>query len=171
MHPGYHAWDQEKGKADRQFQQSLRECASKMLLADLSLTFWFENMADLHYFHLRTPEDIGLIEDTGFTLDTGHANLNHCLPEFLKTGFSHMHIHDNDGRKDTHSAVGEGNIDFSPVIAALREKKATAVLEVKDFSGENRSKGSAGTPVTGEGTARVSERCMPVRRSIYCLFL
>jgi sugar phosphate isomerase/epimerase len=138
MHPGYHAWDQEKGEADRQFQQSLRELNDAA--ADLSLTFWFENMADMNYFHLRTPDDIGLIENTGFTLDTGHANLNHCLPEFLKTGFSHMHIHDNDGRKDTHSAVGEGNIDFSPVIAALREKKATAVLEVKDLSGVLRSK-------------------------------
>ena len=50
-----------------------------------------------------------------------------------------MHIHDNDGRKDSHSAVGEGNIDFCPVIAALRKTKATAVLEVKDFDGVIRS--------------------------------
>ncbi len=137
IHPGYYAWNQEKGEADRQFQQSLLELRDTA--ADLSLTFWFENMGDMNFFNLRTPDDIGLIGTTGFTLDTGHANLNHCLPEFLQTSFSHMHIHDNDGRKDTHSAVGEGNIDFFPVIAALRKTKATAVLEVKDFDGVIRS--------------------------------
>jgi len=137
IHPGYHAWDQEKGEADRQFKKSLRDL--QVAAADLSITFWFENMGDMNYFHLRTPEDIGLIGDTGFTLDTGHANLNHCLPGFLKTRFSHMHIHDNDGRKDTHSAVGEGTIDFRPVVTALRKTGATAVLEVKDFDGVIRS--------------------------------
>jgi sugar phosphate isomerase/epimerase len=138
MHPGYHAWDQEKKAADRQFETSLHELRDAA--ADLSLTFWFENMADMNYFHLRTPEDLELIGDTGFTLDTGHANLNHCLPGFLETRFSHMHIHDNDGRQDTHSAVGEGTIDFRPVIAALERTGATAVLEVKDLYGVIRSR-------------------------------
>jgi sugar phosphate isomerase/epimerase len=137
MHPGYHAWDQEKGGAEQQFQKSLRELRDAA--TDHSLTFWFENMGDMNYFHLRTPEDIGLLGDTGFTLDCGHANLNHCLPAFLKTRFSHMHIHDNNGRSDTHSAVGEGTIDFFPVMAALRRTKATAVLEVKDYAGVMRS--------------------------------
>jgi sugar phosphate isomerase/epimerase len=138
MHPGYHAWDQEKGEADQQFQKSLHELHDAA--ADHSLTFWFENMGDMNYFHLRTPEDIGFLGDTGFTLDCGHANLNHCLPEFLHTSFSHMHIHDNDGKRDTHSAVGEGTIDFLPVIEALRKTKATAVIEVKDFDGVIMSK-------------------------------
>lgn len=139
MHPGYHAWDQEKVQADRQFRKSLNELRDAS--ADLSLTFWFENMADMNYFHLRTPEDLNLIGDTGFALDTGHANLNHNLAEFLATRFSHMHIHDNDGKRDTHSPVGEGNIDFRPVIAALREARVTAVLEVRDLDGVIGSKG------------------------------
>jgi len=138
MHPGYHAWDQEKEEADRQFQKSLGELRDTA--ADLSLTFWFENMADMNYFHLRTPDDIGLLGDTGFTLDTGHANLNSCLPGFLATRFSHMHIHDNDGRNDTHSAVGDGTIDFRPLIFALKRVGATAVLEVKDLDGVIRSR-------------------------------
>ena len=138
MHPGYHAWDQEKKAADRQFQRSLHELVDAA--ADLSLTFWFENMADMNYFHLRTPDEIALLGDSGFTLDTGHANLNHCLPGFLAAPFSHMHIHDNDGRRDTHSAIGEGIIDFRPVIAALRRTGATAVIEMKDFDGVVRSR-------------------------------
>jgi sugar phosphate isomerase/epimerase len=138
MHPGYHAWDQEKEAADRQFQRSLHDLEE--VADDLALTFWFENMADMNYFHRRIPDDLDLLSDTGFTLDTGHANLNHCLPGFLETNFSHMHIHDNDGRRDTHDAIGEGNIDFCPVIAALRRTGATAVLEVKDFEGVLRSR-------------------------------
>ena len=138
MHPGYHAWEMEKEAADRQFIKSLQELRDAA--DDRSVTFWFENMADMNYFHFRTPGDIPLLGDTGFTLDCGHANLNHCLPGFLAASFSHMHIHDNDGRKDTHSAVGEGTIDFRPVIAALERTGATAVLEVKDFEGVLRSK-------------------------------
>jgi sugar phosphate isomerase/epimerase len=138
MHPGYHAWEMEKEAADRQFQKSLRELQTAA--EDRSVTFWFENMADMNYFHFRTPEDIALLNGTGFALDCGHANLNHCLPGFLAAPFSHMHIHDNDGRRDSHSAVGEGNIDFSQVMKALRRTGATAVLEVRDFEGVMRSK-------------------------------
>ena len=138
VHPGYYAWEQEKGRSDRQFKKSLVELRDAA--ADLSLTFWFENMGGMNFFNLRTPEDIPLIENTGLTLDTGHANLNHCLPGFLEGDFSHVHLHDNNGKKDTHSAVGEGNIDFFPVISALQRTGATAVLEVKDFEGVMRSR-------------------------------
>ena len=138
VHPGYYAWEQEKEGADRQFTKSLSEL--REVASDLSLTFWFENMGDMNFFNLRTPGDLGLLDGTGFTLDTGHANLNRSLPEFLDAGFSHMHIHDNNGQKDTHSALGVGNIDFGPVAAALKKSRATAVLEVKDFAGVLRSR-------------------------------
>ena len=138
VHPGYYAWEQEKEGADRQFKKSLQELTSAA--SDLTLEFWFENMGDMHFFNLRTPGDLDLIEDTGFTLDTGHANLNGCLPEFLATPFSHMHIHDNNGKNDSHSTVGEGTIDFAPVIEALKRTQATAVYEVKDLDGVLKSR-------------------------------
>jgi sugar phosphate isomerase/epimerase len=72
-------------------------------------------------------------------LDFKHANLDNCLPAFLETDFSHMHLHDNNGRKDAHISVGEGNIDSLPLIAALQRIGATAILEVKDFEGVLRS--------------------------------
>ncbi len=96
-------------------------------------------MADMNYFNLRTPADLGLLGDTGLALDTGHAHLNGCLTEFLSTPFRHMHIHDNRGRADTHSPVGSGTIDFRPVMAALRQGHATAVLEVRSFTGTKSS--------------------------------
>lgn len=132
VHPGYYAWAQEQKAADGQFKKSLRELNSAA--REHAVTFWFENMGNMNFFNLRTPEQLPLIGRTGLALDTGHANLNGCLEEFLKIPFCHMHIHDNTGKADTHSAIGEGNIDFMPVFRALGRTGATAVLEMKDFS-------------------------------------
>ena len=137
LHPGYFAWEQEREQATGQFVKSLDElsCAAR----DLSVAFSFENMGDMNFFNLRTPEDLALIEGHRFTLDVGHANLNRCLPEFLDTTFCHMHLHDNNGNQDSHSAVGEGDIAFPPVMAAMRREHATAVIEVKSFDGVMKS--------------------------------
>lgn len=129
MHPGYFAWEPERDASDRQFRRSLREL--KDAAAEYSVEFWFENMAGMNYFNLRTPADLALIGGTGLALDTGHAYLNNCLREFLEIPFRHVHIHDNRGRTDTHSAVGEGTIDFRPVMEAVRRRRATAVVEVR----------------------------------------
>lgn len=137
VHPGYHAWEQDREEADRQFKKSLQEL--RFAADELSLTFYFENMGGMHFFNLRTPEDLGLIEGNGFVLDVGHAHINHRLPGFLESRFSHMHIHDNNGGNDAHNAVGEGTIDFVPVMAALRRNQATSVIEVKSFDGVKSS--------------------------------
>jgi sugar phosphate isomerase/epimerase len=133
LHPGYFAWENERELSDRQFKNSLRELNAAA--RELSVVFSFENMGGMNFFNLRTPDDLAIIEDTSFTLDVGHANLNRCLPGFLTTPFSHMHLHDNNGKLDSHSAVGEGNIDFRPVIASMKQKTATAVIEVRTFDG------------------------------------
>jgi len=44
-------------------------------------------MGDMHFFYLQTPVDLHVIEGCGFALDTGHANINHCLPVFYRSGF------------------------------------------------------------------------------------
>jgi sugar phosphate isomerase/epimerase len=133
MHPGYFAWEQERALSDRQFRRSLEELFSAA--TERSVLFYFENMGDMNFFNLRTPADLRLIGETGLTLDTGHAHLNRCLPSFLDIPFRHMHIHDNRGMADTHSPVGSGTIDFRPVMAALRGCHATAVIEVRSFTG------------------------------------
>jgi len=137
IHPGYYAWEQERERANQQFRASLQELRDAA--AERSVTFYFENMGDMNFFNLRTPADLDIIDGTGFALDVGHANLNGCLPAFLETTFGHMHIHDNDGKRDTHSPVGEGSIDFVPVLAALQRTGATSVIEVKTFAGVQES--------------------------------
>jgi sugar phosphate isomerase/epimerase len=133
LHPGYFAWEQEREQANNQFAKSLNELRDAA--REYSVTFSFENMGNMDFFNLRTPADLPLIGECGFTLDVGHANLNSCLPGFLDEHFAHLHIHDNDGRRDTHSPVGEGTISFPAVIAAMRREKTTAVVEVKNYTG------------------------------------
>jgi sugar phosphate isomerase/epimerase len=137
LHPGYFAWNQEREQAELQFKKSLQEL--DRAASERSITFYFENMEDMNFFNLRTPEDLTIIGNTGFTLDVGHANLNQCLPGFLEMKIRHMHIHDNRGKRDTHSPVGEGVIDFVPVMAARRRENATAVIEVGSFEGVLKS--------------------------------
>lgn len=137
IHPGYFAWEQEREKADRQFKISLHELNNAA--EDLSVTYYFENMGDMPHFNLQRPKDLDLIEGAGFALDIGHAHLNKCLPGFLDAKIGHMHIHDNDGQRDTHSPVGEGTIDFSRVMSALQRNHATSVIEVKTFEGVLKS--------------------------------
>jgi sugar phosphate isomerase/epimerase len=137
LHPGYFAWENERELADRQFKKSLLELNAAA--RELSITFSFENMGSMNFFNLRTPKDLAIIGDSKFTLDVGHANLNGCLQGFLKTPFSHMHLHDNNGKQDSHSTVGEGDIDFHQVISAMKQKSATAIIEVKSFDGAVKS--------------------------------
>jgi sugar phosphate isomerase/epimerase len=133
LHPGYFAWENERELADRQFKKSLDDLNAAA--RELSAEFSFENMGSMNFFNLRTPDDLAIMGDSKFTLDVGHANLNGCLPDFLAAPFSHMHLHDNNGRQDSHSTVGEGNIDFRPVMSAMKQKHATAVIEVRTFDG------------------------------------
>lgn len=57
-------------------------------------------------------------------LDTGHVN---CFADFnikeFAEGFSdsiiHAHIHDNNGKEDSHSALGSGNMDFKEISELL----------------------------------------------------
>ncbi|MFA5331492.1 MAG: sugar phosphate isomerase/epimerase family protein [Methanoregula sp.] len=133
IHPGYFAWRNEQETAARQFGKSCAELRD--LAREFSAEFSFENMSNTNFFNLRTPGDLAALSGIPFTLDVGHANLNRCLPAFLGTPFVHMHLHDNDGRRDSHSPVGEGTIDFVPVLAAMEHARASAVIEVSTFEG------------------------------------
>ena len=69
----------------------------------------------------------------------GHAHLNHCLSDFLAHPAQHFHIHDNDGKDDTHLAIGDGTIDFLPVMKAVKKSGVVPVIEVAKFEGVETS--------------------------------
>jgi sugar phosphate isomerase/epimerase len=137
VHPGYFAWPRDRKRAEQQFRRSLEDLLGAA--GDLSATFYIENMGDWEHFLLKTPDELPLIDGAGFALDVGHAHQNHVLPAFLEVPVCHYHLHDNDGTSDSHSAVGDGTIDFSAVMAAVRRSGVRPVIEVGDYDGVVRS--------------------------------
>jgi sugar phosphate isomerase/epimerase len=137
VHPGYFAWEKERKKAERQLVTSMADLTS--LAKEYSVPFFIENMGNWDYFFLKTPDEISLIGDTPFALDVGHAHLNFCLAEFLQLPAGHYHLHDNNGTEDSHVAVGEGSIDFDPVMKAIQKNKVIPVIEVATFDGVLKS--------------------------------
>lgn len=137
VHPGYFAWPRDRKRAEQQFERSLAELLAAA--KDLSATFFIENMGDWEHFLLKTPDELSLIDGVGFALDVGHAHQNHVLPAFLEVPVSHFHLHDNDGTADSHVAVGDGTIDFSAVMAAVRRSNGRPVIEVGTFDGVMQS--------------------------------
>lgn len=133
VHPGYFAWKGEREAATGQFRRSLYDL--KKAAGDLSVTFYVENMPAWDYFFLRFPDEIPLLDGQGFALDVGHANLNGCLPGFLGQAMAHVHLHDNDGKTDTHDTIGKGSIDFRPVMRAVERHHASAIIEVSTLEG------------------------------------
>lgn len=133
IHPGYFAWEEEREQALRQYMKSLADL--KHVAGECGVTFYIENMGNWNYFFLRMPEELDIIDGIGLALDVGHAHLNHCLPGFLEATISHAHLHDNDGKDDSHSGVGQGNIDFVPVMKAIRRDRAVPVVEVATLEG------------------------------------
>ena len=133
LHPGYFAWAEEREKAERQLIKSLTEIAGHA--KEYSVRYFIENMGNWEYFFLKTPDDLPLIGDTPLALDTGHAHQNRCLAEFLRFPAAHYHLHDNNGKEDSHLAPGKGTIDFEPVMKAVRKNRVIPVIEVATFDG------------------------------------
>ena len=71
-----------------------------------------------------------LFPELGLTLDIGHGellsqhNTSYSFIDRYPERISHVHIHDNLGgdtpEDDLHLPLGEGSINFEPIIAALR---------------------------------------------------
>lgn len=133
IHPGYFAWEVERGQSLAAFTKSLSELS--FAARDMGIEYFVENMGNWEYFFIRYPDELPIIGDVGFAFDVGHANLNNTIDAFLKVPIRHAHLHDNRGDDDTHLAIGEGTIPFPKVMGVLREKHAVPVVEVATFEG------------------------------------
>lgn len=77
-----------------------------------------------------SPEEIKTIiekvamDNLGFLLDTGHANVsdyhNHEYIILLSRYLRHLHLSDNLGNSDQHGPLGKGNINFFQIISDLK---------------------------------------------------
>jgi len=116
---------------------SIRELCD--FAADFGIIIAVENMPDFPKIFGKYPEEMQEMLDAvgshnvGFTFDVGHANTVGLIDEFLdqlKDRISHVHIHDNMGKKDEHLPLGEGNIDWKHVMEKLSNYKGIFVTEM-----------------------------------------
>jgi sugar phosphate isomerase/epimerase len=97
---------------------------------DYSITIALENMPIRSWtLGNSAPEILKMISDTpfGICFDIGHAFIQDEVDGFLDSieKIYHVHIHDNNGRRDEHLILGEGAIDIPDIIEKLK----------KDYSG------------------------------------
>jgi sugar phosphate isomerase/epimerase len=129
VHPGYgdmpdesdfRQWLKRAGGLLKSLCQSANELGQKIA---------FENIYD------STPERLNMLldaiesESAGICFDTGHYNLFSPLPMqswFDRLGNSMLvcHIHDNDKSGDQHLAIGDGCLDYTPLIAWYNQLEA-----------------------------------------------
>jgi sugar phosphate isomerase/epimerase len=75
-------------------------------------------------------------EKVGFCFDTGHMN---ALSETNTEGWlkvlgpflRELHLHDNDGTRDDHLAIGAGNIDFDSVFEYVEENHLSPIITLE----------------------------------------
>jgi len=73
--------------------------------------------------HLLLILELGHLHDVGICLDLGHAHITVGVAESIATLGSHIvstHIHDNQGEKDEHLWPGDGAIDWTAAVQALK---------------------------------------------------
>lgn len=94
----------------------------------LSIEAAFENAPNsfgVMYGPLDVIERLTEEAEIKITLDVGHANTwEEGAENFitrLNSFIAHVHLHDNTGEADMHTALGEGEINYKRVFAALKE--------------------------------------------------
>ncbi len=139
VHPGHCAWEPVRDESWSSLMRSLGDLAC--VQEDHGVKITLENMGSWECCHFRTPVLLERIkgQGLGFTLDVGHAYLNHVLEDFTQDGNpDHVHLHDNLGECDDHAACGSGVIDFNKVLRNL-PKNIPLVLECRDLSSYDQS--------------------------------
>ncbi len=97
-------------------------------------------------------------------LDVGHCNttdipITSMIKKFDKH-IKHVHIHDNDGIRETHSIVGQGSINWQSVIRALRDAGYHGCLidEHRTIEGQKQGKAFLAPIIEASGQPASSPR-------------
>jgi len=99
-----------------------------------------ENMPALIMFLLRGADDFRLFYQLAgsnapdMVLDIGHANTTNEIEGFFdRQGerIVHLHIHDNDGKVDSHNMIGDGTVPWKVVASRLSKSgfDGSAIIE------------------------------------------
>ena len=137
IHPGYGPW-----VLGHKLEIWLKRSETKLnrlvkRATKLGLKLAFENIYDDSPRDLLTFLEAFPQENVGICFDVGHFNVFSKVPmeKWLnKIGdrIFECHLHDNDGTADQHISIGDGNINYQPLIEWLKskEKRPKLVLEL-----------------------------------------
>lgn len=135
-----------------------RERGVKVAIENIGLPFYACSSLE------ELGEIVGEREELGITLDIGHAyrrrkaagveNPEHDLTETIKRlgkQIAHVHLHDNHGERDEHLVPGQGDINFKPIIGALKAINYSKMVVVELFDPGNAAEaGRMGLEKTGQ---------------------
>lgn len=121
VHPGYGDMPD-----DAEFERWLQRATASLRAlcqqaCDLGVKIAFENIYDSTPDRLKQLLAVIESDCAGICFDTGHFNLFSPLPmqAWLDQLGKHIlvcHVHDNDKSGDQHLAIGDGNLDYQPLI-------------------------------------------------------
>jgi sugar phosphate isomerase/epimerase len=137
--PGFEA------KSAEQAKRSVRTI--DRIMNEFGLSACLENMPSFKFMLGRTAKEMfDLVDGTDMKIcyDIGHANTTgqiHEMIDLLGDRIGNIHIHDNKGNNDDHMTIGDGNIDFVPVIKRLSKYKGRYVIESRSLESAVKSKG------------------------------
>lgn len=119
--------------------QSIAQCIDykKEINSDVKISI--ENLPERFSFLCNRPEElVNIQEETGctITIDTGHANTCEAPEEFFDLKhIEYFHLNDNNGEKDQHLPLGDGNLDLN-----LLKKVNKGIIELSNFKDVLKSK-------------------------------
>jgi sugar phosphate isomerase/epimerase len=139
VHPGLSSMSVH-GIEDRYIERAKVSMASlEEAQHEYGVSVAIENMPDMYFFLGRKAEELAhIVEGTDLDIcfDIGHANTTGDIDAMIDTfgdRISNIHIHDNNGDKDSHMTIGKGSIDFDRVLSRLRSYSRNYVIESKSF--------------------------------------
>lgn len=144
VHPGHYSpiGKRYRDRADRRNLEALRILGEAGEEGGVAVSV--ENLGGVDVFMGRTADELfEMAEETGIgaTLDMGHAFITGELAGFAEhpDRIDHVHIHDNEGERDQHLAVGKGRVPFGEMEEFFEMYGGVYVVEGRDLEEGERS--------------------------------
>ncbi len=124
FHSGYEKWKYAH-RTDVWLESSLRTWEPLVTQAEaLGITISIENIFEEEPDNLRMLAEAVGSRHFGLCFDSGHFNLFSSVPlrkwlDLIAPYLVELHIHDNDGTRDSHMPPDEGVFDFSELFGYL----------------------------------------------------
>lgn len=140
VHPGYEDWRYN-------FNSDKWVNGAKVFFKDLLLIFPETVFAIENVFE-KNPDNltelVKIIESDyfGICLDIGHFNLFSKISfkewwNKIKDSIKHIHIHDNNGKRDQHIPPGRGVINWVEFLEVIKDKELTYTFEMHSIDDIN----------------------------------